>query len=64
MMTPEEIQRTMDFILASQANSVIRMDRVEQNLDRLERNVDRHEKNLDSLVADLSRLGKELAQQK
>ena len=32
MMTPEEIQRTMDFILASQANSVVRMDRLEEDL--------------------------------
>ena len=29
-MTPEERQRTIDFILASQANSVVRMDRIEE----------------------------------
>ena len=29
-MTPEEIKRTMDFILESQANSAIRMDRIEE----------------------------------
>ena len=28
-MTPEEIQRTMDFILASQADSVVRMEKLE-----------------------------------
>src|SRR5262245_23963836 len=30
LMTPQEIQRTMDFILRSQADSVIRMDRIEE----------------------------------
>jgi hypothetical protein len=35
MMTPEETQRTMDFILASHSNSVVRMDRIEENLNRL-----------------------------
>jgi hypothetical protein len=34
-MTPEETQRTMDFILASQANSVVRMDRLEEDLKML-----------------------------
>ena len=29
-MTPEQVQRTMDFILRSQADSVIRMDRLEE----------------------------------
>ena len=28
-MTPEEIERTMDFILQSQAESLVRMDRLE-----------------------------------
>ena len=40
MMTPEEIQRTMDFILASQANSVVRMDRLEEDLARQKETVD------------------------
>jgi len=30
-MTPEERQRTIEFILASQANSAARMDRLEEN---------------------------------
>ena len=30
-MTPQEIQRTMDFILRGQADSVIRMERMEDN---------------------------------
>jgi hypothetical protein len=46
MITPEEIQRTMEFILASQANSVVRMDRLEGNLDRLEGNLGRLEVDL------------------
>ena len=29
-MTPEEIERTMEFILQSQANSAVRMDRLEE----------------------------------
>ncbi len=71
MMTPEEIQRTMDFILASQANSVVRMDRVEHNFERIEQNFERIEHNLerlegdlDRLAEDLERLAKEVAQQK
>ena len=46
MMTPEEIQRTMDFILTSQANSVVRMDRLEQNLTHLEKNLSQLEEDL------------------
>ena len=49
MMTPEEIQRTMDFILASQANSAVRMDRFEGNLDRLEADLDRLKEEVDGL---------------
>lgn len=36
MMTPEEVQRTMDFILASHADSAIRMDRLEGTMTRLQ----------------------------
>ena len=32
MMTPEQVQRTMDFILQSQANALIRMDRFHEEL--------------------------------
>jgi hypothetical protein len=45
-MTPEEIQRTMDFILESQSNSNARMDRLEQNMDRLQQNMDQLELDL------------------
>jgi hypothetical protein len=38
LMTPEERQRMMDFILESQANSVVRMDRLEENQQRFEEN--------------------------
>ena len=40
MMTPEEIQRTMDFILVSQSNSVVRMDRLEKDLTQQKETVD------------------------
>jgi len=43
MMTPEEVQRTMEFILASQANSAVRMDRLEENQVRHEQNMARLE---------------------
>jgi chromosome segregation ATPase len=56
MMTPEEVQRTMDFILASQANSVLRMDRLEENIGRHEENLDRLEENLARLEGNLDRL--------
>ena len=40
MMTPEQIERNMEFILESQANSAVRMDRLEANMGRLERRMD------------------------
>ena len=33
LMTPQEIQRTMDFILRSNADSVIRMERLEEDFN-------------------------------
>ena len=39
-MTPEETQRTMDFILQSQAASVVRMDRVEEAHEELQEQLD------------------------
>ena len=41
---------TMDFILASQANSVVRMDRLEENLDRLEEESARQKDFIDGLA--------------
>ena len=55
-MTPEERQRTMDFILASHASSAIRMDRLEENQARHERNMSKLEQNLDRLEHNLDRL--------
>ena len=49
-MSPEEIQRTMDFILASQANSVVRMDRLEENLKKLEMDLQRQRETVDGLL--------------
>ena len=40
MMSPEEIQRTMDFILQSQANAAIRMEEVEENHRRQQQEID------------------------
>jgi methyl-accepting chemotaxis protein len=55
LMTPQEIQRMMDFILRSHADAMIRMDQWEEkfNRDREEHNerLDRIERNLDKLAA-------------
>jgi hypothetical protein len=40
LMTPQEIQRTMDFILRSQADSVIRMERWEERSDEQQQKID------------------------
>jgi hypothetical protein len=39
-MTPEEINRTMEFILRSQADSVIRMERFSERDERLQAQID------------------------
>ena len=39
-MTPEEINNTMDFILRSQADSVVRMDHLEERDERLQAQID------------------------
>ena len=39
-MTPDEIQRTMDFILQSQADSTVRMSRVEESHKQLKERQD------------------------
>jgi hypothetical protein len=39
-MTPEELKRTMGFILRSQADSVVRMDRLAERDDRLQAQID------------------------
>ena len=36
MMTPEQIQRTIEFILSSHADSAVRMDRLEEGLGRVQ----------------------------
>ena len=43
-MTPEEIERTIDFILRSHADSVIRMDRLEEAQVRFEESLDKTDK--------------------
>ena len=39
-MTPQEVQRTMDFILRSQADSVISMERWEERSDEQQQKID------------------------
>ena len=39
-MTPQEIQRTMDFILRSQADAVIRMERWDERSDKQQQKID------------------------
>jgi hypothetical protein len=46
MMTPEQIEKSIEFILTSHATSVVRMDRLEANLGRLEANLGRLEEDL------------------
>ena len=43
-----DIERTMEFILRSQARAEVRMDRAEQRMDRSERRSDRIETRLDA----------------
>ena len=40
MMSPEEVQRTMDFILQSQANSTIRMEEIEEKHKKQQQEID------------------------
>jgi hypothetical protein len=40
MMTPEQIQRTMDFIVQNHANAMIRMDRFDEELREQKKRVD------------------------
>jgi hypothetical protein len=50
-MTPEERQRAMDFILKSQADSLIRMDRLEESQRQLDRKQAATQSELDILVS-------------
>jgi septal ring factor EnvC (AmiA/AmiB activator) len=50
LMTPEEVQRTMDFILRSQANSVIRMDRLEEAQKKFDRKMQTQSKKTDAQI--------------
>lgn len=73
-MTPEEVERTMDFILQSHANSVVRMDRFEEDMKsrevdtdarmaRLESNTEKLQRQIDSLreaCRDLLRISRRL----
>jgi hypothetical protein len=50
MMTPEERQRTMDFILASQAKAEVRMDRLAEESARQKEQSARQKEVIDGLV--------------
>ena len=39
-MTPQEVQRTMDFILRSQADAAIRMERWDERSDKQQQKID------------------------
>ena len=57
MMTPEEIQRTMEFILSSHADSAIRMDRLKERLDQVRaNNAEEHDQFRESLREQKERL--------
>ena len=57
MMTPEQIERKMEFILESQANSAVRMDRLERRMDAFQdqmvlfqEKLDHQRENIDGLM--------------
>jgi hypothetical protein len=50
-MTPEELNRTMEFIVASQAQTNATVDRISASLDKTNASLDRTNANLDRLEA-------------
>jgi hypothetical protein len=62
-MTPEQIQRTMDFILRSQADSVIRMQRIEEDRKKWEEKRKQWEENAKTENADLRRTVKGISRE-
>ena len=57
MMTPEQIERKMEFILESHANSAVRMDRLERRMDAFQdqmiffqEKLDHQRENIDGLM--------------
>ena len=70
-MTPEQVERTIEFILSSQAESAVRMDRLEEsfirlgeNFIRLEENFIRLEENFHHLIEEHARYRTSLREQK
>jgi len=63
-MTPEERQRTIDFILASLANSAVRMDRIEEIQKRHEEAQKRIEEEQREFDRRMTQLREEHSQQK
>ena len=56
MMTPEQVQRTIEFILSSQADSAVRMDRLEENLGHVQNNLGLLQNNLGLVQNSLGRV--------
>jgi hypothetical protein len=58
-MTPQEIRRTMDFILRSQADSVIRMEHRDEEIEKLTVTVRENANAIRESRADIRQLTKE-----
>jgi hypothetical protein len=50
-MTPEELNRTMEFIVASQAQTTVTVDKISASLDKTNASLDRTNASLDRLEA-------------
>ncbi len=50
LMTPQEVQRMMDFILRSQADAVIRMERWDERSDEQQEKTDDLQQKIDDLI--------------
>ena len=49
-MSPQEVQRTMDFILRSQADAVIRMERWDERSDKQQQKIDDLQEKIDDVI--------------
>ena len=59
-MTPEEIQRTMDFILRSQADSVVGMERMKENMEAAHANFQKQDGKLQEQLDILAAAARDL----
>ena len=58
-MTPQETQRTIDFILRSHADSIIRMDRLEERMEQSEDRAEEQQEKIDELILIVREVAKE-----